>query len=423
MGTLPTATDLAAFFHTGGTTGTPKLAAHTHANQVADAWMIAAHDGLDPQAPIFAALPLFHVNTPIVTFLSPLLRGQRSVWAGALGFRDPQLYRHFWKIVEHFRIGAMSGVPTVYATLAMCPVDADISSLGLAVFGAAPLPPSVAARFLGVTGVPLCERYGLTDATCATSHNFPTAVRAGSVGQRMAYQQVRAVAVAEDGSWIDLPTGEKGLLVIGGPTVFAGYVVGQEGGAHVLDALGKVRDGWLDTGDLGLVGADGYIALIGREKDLIIRGGHNIDPGTVEDVLLAHPAVAAAGVVGEPDVHAGEVPVAFVVLRPDADASREQVRTWAADRVVERAAAPKRVTVVESLPLTAVGKPFKPQLRVLATRLAVDETVANLDVVAIDAALGDGEVVVRVTAPADASDAVRDVLRDFTFPWSLEVAS
>lgn len=172
-GAVPKATDLAAFFHTGGTTGAPKLAAHTHANQVTNAWMLAANSLLDQDAVLFAGLPLFHVNALVVTLLSPLFKGQAVVWAGPLGYREPALYTEFWKIVEHYRIAAMSAVPTVYAVLAQCPVDADISSLRFAMVGASPLPDAVRDGFQTSTGVTLVEGYGLTEATCASARSFP----------------------------------------------------------------------------------------------------------------------------------------------------------------------------------------------------------------------------------------------------------
>lgn len=423
-GTPPAASDLAALFHTGGTTGVPKLAAHTHANQVIDAWMVAVYSGDDPEAAVFAGLPLFHVNALIVTTIAPLLRGQRGVWAGPLGYRDLHLYANFWKIVEHHGIGAMSGVPTVYAVLATCPVDADISTLRNVAVGAAPLPPSVASSFFAATGVHLAQGYGLTEATCATSRSFPDAPRPGTVGQRMPYQRVKSVRVENDGSWTDLPAGQPGLLAISGPTVFAGYVTGRDAGGYVLDPLGKVVDGWLDTGDLGVVEADGYIRLTGRAKDLVIRGGHNIDPATVEDVLLAHPDVTAAGVVGEPDLHAGEVPVGFVTLTPGARTTSEELVQWASERVTERAAAPRRVTVVDAIPVTAVGKPFKPALRTKATRHALVDALAPVvpaESIMVD--LVDGEVLARVVvADVESEKLVAATLSGFSVNWVTEVA-
>ena len=212
VGEPPTATDLAAFFHTGGTTGTPKLAAHTHSNEVTDAWMIAAIGVLDGESVAFAALPLFHVNALVVSLLAPLFKGQRGVWAGPLGYRDAKLFANFWKVVERYRVSFMSGVPTIYAALADRPVDADISSLRFALVGASPLPPAVRDKFESATGVPLVEGYGLTEATCASARSFVDHPVPGSVGQRLPYQQVKAIQVTADGDWADCRPVRSGCL-------------------------------------------------------------------------------------------------------------------------------------------------------------------------------------------------------------------
>jgi fatty-acyl-CoA synthase len=380
VGEPPRASDLAALFHTGGTTGAPKLAAHTHANEVTDAWMIAANSLLDADAVVFAALPLFHVNALVVTLLAPLFKGQQAVWAGPLGYRDAQLYGEFWKIVEHYRITAMSAVPTVYAVLAQCPVDADITSLRYAMVGASPLPEAVRASFQTHTGVTLVEGYGLTEATCASARSFPDAPRPGSVGQRLPYQRVKVVRA---GSWEERPAGETGVLAISGPTVFPGYVVARGEQGHVLDGLGKLVDGWLDSGDLARIDADGFVHLAGRAKDLIIRGGHNIDPAIIEDTLLA----------------------------------------WASARVPERAAAPKAVTVLDALPVTDVGKPYKLALRADATRRAIADALAPFAEADVDALIEDGSVVATVAVPAGVDEAaIKQTLARFTIPWRTEVA-
>ena len=422
VGEPPSATDLAAVFHTGGTTGTPKLAAHTHANEVSDAWMIAAIGVLDTESVVFAALPLFHVNALVVTLLAPLFRGQRVVWAGPLGYRDTKLFANFWKVVERYRISFMSGVPTIYAVLADRPVDADISSLRFALVGASPLPKAVRVRFESATAVPLMEGYGLTEATCASARSFVDRPVPGSVGQRLPYQQVKTIQVTADGEWVDLPTGEVGVLAIGGPTVFPGYVVDRGPDGPVLDGLGKLRDGWLDTGDLARVDDDGFVHLVGRAKDLIIRGGHNIDPAVIENALLAHPAVTAAQAVGRPDVHAGEVPVAFVTLAPGATTTAVELRVWTSDRVPEQAAAPKAVTVLNTLPLTPVGKPFKPALRAEATREAVAEALRGVPgVTGVRGVVEDGAVVAVVGLTRGAEEtSVTEVLNRFTLTWRLE---
>jgi fatty-acyl-CoA synthase len=420
-GALPSASDLAAFFHTGGTTGAPKLAAHTHANEVADAWMIAANSLLDVGSVVFAALPLFHVNALLVTVLAPLFRGQEAVWAGPLGYREPALYAEFWKIVEHYRIAAMSAVPTVYAVLAQCPVDADVFSLRYAMVGASPLPTAVRDGFQTRTGVTLVEGYGLTEATCASARSFPDAPRPGTVGQRLPYQQLKVV---DPGTGAELPPGETGVLAISGPTVFPGYVVGRDENGHLLDGLGKLAGGWLDTGDLASVDADGFVHLAGRAKDLIIRGGHNIDPATIEDALLGHPQVTAASAVGRPDPHAGEVPVAYVTRAPGATVTEEELLAWAVGRVPERAAAPKAVTVLDALPVTAIGKPYKLALRADATRRAIAEALAPVDGVDVDAVIEDGTVVATVTLPSEVdTSTVTATLGRYTIPSRVEVRS
>jgi fatty-acyl-CoA synthase len=419
-GEPPRRTDLAGLFHTGGTTGTPKIAAHTHANEVANAWMLAAISMLDHDSLIFAALPLFHVNALVVTMLAPLLKGQQVVWAGPLGYREPELYREFWKIVESYQITAMSAVPTVYAALAQCPVDADITSLRFAMVGASPLPVAVRAAFEARTGISLVEGYGLTEGTCASARSFPDRPRPGSVGQRLPYQQVTAL---DPETREELPIGETGVLAISGPAVFAGYVTGRDSCGRVLDGLGKLAEGWLDTGDLARIDADGFVYLAGRAKDLIIRGGHNIDPAVVEDALLGHPQVTAAAVVGRPDVHAGEVPVAYVALAAGATATEEELLAWAAGHVTERAAVPKAVTVLDNLPVTDVGKLYKLALRADATRRAVTDTLAGVGYgFEVDAVIEDGSVIAVVTAPvATDKAAVEAALDQYAIQWTLEV--
>jgi fatty-acyl-CoA synthase len=415
----PAADDIASYLHTGGTTGTPKLAARTHANEVSNAWMIRASNALDESSVIFAALPLFHTNALMVTVLAPLLKGQHVVWGGPLGYRDLPLFENFWKIVERYRIAAMSAVPTVYSVLAQTPVDADISSLKLPLVGAAPLPPAVRDAFEARTGVALCEGYGLTEGTCVSAVNWPDAPRSGTVGQRLPYQDARTVKINEaTGNWTFLPENEVGTLVLRGPNIFAGYLMGDGRGPEV-HAGGKIKDGWLDTGDLASVDGDGFIRLAGRAKDLIIRGGHNIDPAMIEDALLGHPDVTAAAAVGRPDPHAGEIPVAFVTLATGTERTSEELEAWTALHVPERAAAPKHVEIVEEIPLTSVGKPFKPELRrrtaEQAARDALTETGLGDQVRAV---LIDAAPEIHVPhSPYDGE--VREALSQYAWKWKL----
>jgi fatty-acyl-CoA synthase len=359
---------------------------------------------------MLGGLPLFHVNALLVTGIAPMFAGLRVVWPGPAGYRNPSLYARFWKLVAHYRIAAMSAVPTVYASLSQVPVDADISSLRLPIVGASPLPPSVQEGFAAHTGRCLLEGYGLTEATCATTFTPPGGERTGSVGRALAGQQVKAVHISEDGSWTDCTPGEVGVLAIGGPAVFAGYVTDPAKGGPRVSRDGIVHDGWLNTGDLGRVDPDGYVYLTGRAKDLIIRGGHNIDPRVIEDGLLRHPAVRAAAAVGRPNRHAGEVPVAYVVPSEPERFDEGELLAWAATTIGEPAARPKQIHSVAEIPMTAVGKQYKPALVADAAARAVSDVLADagIPVGSVSAGYQDGRLVVTVAGadPHQVSDAV-----------------
>lgn len=364
--------DIAAYFHTGGTTGAPKLARHTHANEVFDAWAIAQIGDSRPEDVLLCGLPLFHVNAVHVTGLSPLSIGARVVLLGPAGYRDPGVITHFWKIVEHYHATSFSGVPTLYANLLRVPIDADIRSLTTAACGAAPMPREVFTAFEQRTGVRILEGYGLTEATCVSSTNPRYGERhVGSIGLRYPYQAMKAVILDQHGNYIrDCQADETGTIVVKGPNVFAGYV--QEEQNQGL----WIADGWLNTGDLGRQDKDGYFWLSGRSKDLIIRGGHNLDPALIEEALYAHPAVALAAAVGMPDAYAGELPVAYVVLKAGASTTEQALLAYAQQAVKERAAIPKSITILEQMPVTTVGKIFKPPLRCDAVRRAYTEALA-----------------------------------------------
>jgi fatty-acyl-CoA synthase len=336
------------------------------------------------------------------------------VWPGPTGYRDPALYPRFWKVVEHYRIAAMSAVPTVYAALARVPVDADIATLRLPIVGAAPLPPSVRDAFAAHTGRRLLEGYGLTEATCVSSFTPPGQERTGSVGRVLPGQRVKAVRIDDDGAWTDCPPGQMGVLAISGPVVFAGYLTDPALGGPRVSRHGLVRDGWLNTGDLGSVDADGYVHLAGRVKDLIIRGGHNIDPRAIEEALQRHPAVLAAAAVGRPDRHAGEIPVAYVVPTDPGRFDEAELLAWAATEIDEPAARPKRIHPIAAIPTTAVGKPYKPALVADAAIRAVGEAVqqaTGASARAVTAEHEDGRLVVTVTG-AD-PDRVREAVAGF----------
>jgi len=315
--------------------------------------------------------------------------------------------------VQHYQIAAMSAVPTVYRTLTDVPVDADISTLRLPIVGAAPLPSAVREAFAAHTGRRLLEGYGLTEATCATTFTPPGQERPGSVGRVLPGQQIKAIRADGDRPWADCDPGQTGVLVIGGPAVFAGYVTDPGAGGPRVSRGDIVHDGWLNTGDLGSVDADGFVYLTGRAKDLIIRGGHNIDPRVIEEGLLRHPAVAAAAAVGRPDRHSGEVPVAYVVPADPARFDEAELLAWSGTAIGEPAARPKRIYPIEAIPVTAIGKHYKPALATdAAARAAADILAeAGLPGAHVTAAYDNGRPVITVTG-AD-PDGVREALTGF----------
>jgi len=373
--------EIASYFHTGGTTGTPKIAQHSHANEVFMSWGVGDFVALGPGDVFLCGLPLFHVNAAIGTGMGTFCSGATVLLAGIQGYRTPGLLAGFWRLIERFRVSYFSAVPTVYASLLEVPVaGADVGSLRYAICGAAPMPPEVFRRFETLTGLKILEGYGLTEATCASCINPPAGERRiGSVGIPMPYQKVKAAVVGHDGKRVrDCGPDEIGVLLVSGPAVFPGYLREQD------NARLWAEEGWLNTGDLCRVDSDGYVWLTGRAKDLIIRGGHNIDPQLIEEVLATHPAVAMAAAVGQPDAYAGELPMAYVAARPGAAPAPEELIAYCRDRIPERAAVPVRIVVLPSLPATAVGKIFKPELRwraiehVLTRALAANSIVATV---------------------------------------------
>lgn len=358
--------DIASYFHTGGTTGTPKLAAHTHFNEVADAWsgvQILGGDREEQQV-FYCGLPLFHVNGVIVTGLIPWSVGATVVLGTPQGYRGAGVFDNFWKIVEHYKVNFFSGVPTVYQMLLDVPVgNHDISSLDFALCGAAPMPVELFKNFQEKTKVKILEGYGLTEGTCASSVN-PLAgeKKIGSVGLRFPYQLMKTIILDEDGKFVrNCAVNEIGIVVVNGPNVFPGYkqkLANEKAFIDCEDGLGK----WLNTGDLGRQDEDGYFWLTGRKKEIIIRGGHNIDPRIIEEPLHEHPAVALAAAIGRPDARVGEVPVVYVQAQLGSQVDENELLEFVKNKIKERAALPKAIRIIETMPLTSVGKIFKPQL-------------------------------------------------------------
>lgn len=366
----PRLDDVASYFCTGGTTGMPKIAVRTHRTEVANALELAAVGASEldgPDVVVFCGLPLFHVNAQIGTGLSLWARGGHVLLGTPQGYRGDNVVKRFWELVAHHKLVSFSGVPTVYAALLQVPRQGhDLSSLRFGVCGAAPMPVEMFNRVQKELGLKVLEGYGLTEAGCVSSLTpLHAAPRIGSIGVRMPWQDMRAAIIDADGQYLrDAEVDEVGTIIINGPNLFKGYLNPEHNkGLWVMrPGVNGLLERWLNTGDLGRMDADGYFWLTGRQKELIIRGGHNIDPKMIEEPLCTHPAVALAAAVGRPDAHAGEVPVVYVQLRPGCQATEDQLMVHASATIAERAAHPKRIHIVDVLPTTVIGKIFKPTL-------------------------------------------------------------
>lgn len=277
------------------------------------------------------------------------------------------------------------------------------------------------------TGVKILEGYGLTEGTCVSSLNPPRGERrVGSVGLRIPGQAMKTVLLDQQGSYVrDCAVDEIGVVAVSGPNVFAGYR-DTEPDDRVWLSCGDGRR-WLDTGDLGRFDRDGYLWLTGRKKDLIIRGGHNIDPAVIEEPLHRHASVALAAAVGRPDVHAGELPVAYVQLRPGASVTESELLAFLHLEISERIALPKRLHIIDAMPLTAVGKIYKPALKRLQAQDAL-ETALRAAGVAYRALEIVDEPSYGLAARLDleraaSADAARHVLGQFTMPFAVSADS
>lgn len=369
------ATDTAAYFHTGGTTGTPKLVRHTHRNQVYQAWVMGLMLPSGPGRTLLFGLPLFHVGGALTQGLGPLTGGSTLVVVAPAGWREPNAIRNVWRLVERYRPNVFGGVPTVLAAALGVPVaGADVSSMSYASGGGSAIPVAVGKAYTEQFHVPVLEVYGMTETSSVLTMGYASRpVRLGSAGHAVPYSRVRIVKVDAEGRYAgDCAPNEIGVIAMAGPGVFSGYL----SETHNRGAF--VEPGWVNSGDLGRLDDEGYLWLTGRAKDLIIRGGHNIDPLGIEEVFFGHPAVALAAVVGQPDAYAGELPVAFVQLKPGQQIDQAELLDYVRERTPERAAVPVHLYFIDAIPLTGVGKVFKPALRWDATRRAVELMLADL---------------------------------------------
>lgn len=368
--------DTAAYVHSGGTTGAPKLARILHRGLAYKCWantVIMAHRADER---ILADYPMFHIAGFFGRGVLPFVNGSTIVIPSAWGARSKRFLANYWKIIERYRISLLSGVPTTLSVLIDNPPDGeDVSSMrAYAPTGSAALPVETARRIERELGVRMLTTFGATEFTQnATMPPRDGDPRYGSTGIRIPYTEVKTVVVDAGGGIVrDCAVDEIGVVVVRGPSTIPGYV------DPALDEGLYFPDGWLNSGDLGRIDADGYLWITGRAKDVIIRGGHNIDPSLIEDALSRHAAVRLVAAVGKPDAYAGELPVAYVQLRDGAAATPGELQAFGRARIAERAANPAEIFILDRMPLTDIGKPDKVALRNDAARRVFDAALVPL---------------------------------------------
>ncbi|MCI4350132.1 MAG: long-chain fatty acid--CoA ligase [Thermoplasmata archaeon] len=347
------ATEVAVFQYTGGTTGRPKAAMLSHRNLVANAvqsraWFPSGRSGGEV---VLASVPFFHVYGMTVALNYPLAEGATIV----LQIRPdvPEIL----KLVDKYHPTEFPGVPALYQGINLHPKTPRyrLGSIRVCLSGSAPLPREVAQRFEAITGGKVLEGYGLTEASPVTHANPVDGERRdGSIGLPLPETDQRIVDM-ETGTR-ELPFGEIGELTVRGPQVMLGYY------GHPEDTSAVLRNGWLFTGDLARVDADGYAYIVDRKKDLINVGGYKVYPREVEEVLYQHPDIAEASVIGRPDARLGEVVAAFVVRRPGRSPSDGEIIEFVRKRLAHYKA-PRTVEFLDKLPRSAIQKVLRRVLR------------------------------------------------------------
>jgi fatty-acyl-CoA synthase len=352
--------DIAIYMHSGGTTGLPKIVRMSHRNASYRHWTLQLAYKAVVGEVVFHDSPMFHSGGLMGRCIPPLASGASMLIPSVMGARDKRFIANYWKFVEKYRVTRLSGVPTTLAVLTKSPPqDEDLSALKpYFVTGSTAMPVPIRNRFEQISGVRVLNSYGMTENTASIAIDPRDGeAKEGGSGIRLPYTQIRAMVDGPGQTTRQCGPDEIGMLQIRGPGLTLGYVNPEH------DRGARTEDGWLITGDLGRIDSDGYVFVTGRAKDVIIRGGHNIDPAWIEEPLLQSPDVLHAAAVGKPDSHAGELPIAYVQLVPGSRVTSSELIEYLRGRVSERAAIPKEVLVVDKLPLTDIGKPDKVALR------------------------------------------------------------
>jgi long-chain acyl-CoA synthetase len=354
--TGPTRDDEAIIIYTSGTTGRPKGCLLTHGNLLANARQIVEWLGFTEDDRLLTVMPLFHMNAVSVTTASALYAGGSTVVSPRFSAS-----RH-WQMVSDYGVTSFGSVATMLSMLLAnypggVPEGLSTERLRFAMCGSAPVPAEVMRRFEETFGCLVVEGYGLSESTCRSTFNPPdTRRRPGSCGMPIG-NEMRVV----DEEDRELPDGEAGEIVMRGENVFKGYFRNDEATARAF------RGGWFHTGDVGYRDAEGFFHIIDRKSDMIIRGGENIYPREIDELLYRHPAVAEAAAFGVPDALYGEEVAAFVVLKEGREASGEEVAAYCRERLADFKC-PKTVRVVHTLPKGPTGKVLKRELQALWRR-------------------------------------------------------
>ena len=343
-----TSDDLAMMQFTSGSTGQPKGVLLTHGNLLCNAMGVIAHTKLTPADRLLHVMPLYHTNGVNNQLIAPFIAGASVALVDRFRAEDIEAQ------VALYRPTYMTGVPTMYSRIVPHLEDpAKRASLRFLRCGSAPITIELHRQIEEAFGVPLVISYGLSEATCTSTMNPPHARRIGTVGTVLEGQDVR---LFRPGTTEEVARGAEGEICISGPCLMRGYI--GAGGEQ------PIRDGWLRSGDLGRFDAEGYLAITGRIKDVIIRGGENLSPQLIEGILAEHPAVRACCVVGTSHADLGEVPVAFVTLRAGAQAREEDLKKLVGERL-SRIYIPDQIRFLDVLPENSVGKVDRKALRQL----------------------------------------------------------
>ena len=351
--------DIASYFHTGGTTGTPKLAQHSHHMQASHVWSTGVGLGMDEHDVLLVGLPLFHIGGSVIGAIIPFAKGATLVLGSPAGFRDPNLIRDYWRLVYRYRVTIVAAVPTVLGALLNIPFDnADIGSVRYALTGGAPMPTEVGKAFHERIGRLVIEGYGMTETTSyVTLIPRDGPLRIGSVGVPLPHVEVKCVRLDEDGKIVrECAVDEIGNVVIRGDCVLPGYVQEQ------YNAGAWAGDGWLNSGDLGRFDEDGYLWITGRAKDLIIRGGHNIHPARIEDLAVTHPQIDKSAAFAVPDERLGERVCLAIIANTAAAPAADDVLRHLFEAGLSKYDMPEYFIALPEFPLTASGKILKREL-------------------------------------------------------------